>query len=256
MRKLAECMLWSLVLTLLPVPLASALTLRPAKVDLAPTGAGATGTFVVQNNSGARIAVELYMAERRVDVDGTETMTRTDEGFLLYPAQVVLDPGETRNVRVSWAGDPNPPRELAYRLVCEQLPVDLTPQVAASGAHIRVLVRYVGSVYVVPKAVRSDVVVESASSEADGQVSTKLKVVLDNRGTAHALLKGLTLRLVPVTPDGTAPRNAGILLSGDGLKGIYGENILAQTKRRFLVAWPEAIPVGPVRVEIEFDRGR
>ena len=225
-----------------------AVVFSPIKLELSPSGAGTTGTFVVQNNTKAREAIEIFAAVRAMDVDGKETNPEADDKFLIYPPQMVLAPGEERNVRVTWVGDPTPRMELAFRLICEQLPVNLAIRRNNVGGNVRLLVRYSASVYIVPKGVRHEVVVDSVTNQKNDKGASTLAITLHNRGKAHALLKDLVVRVI------AGGSKIPITLTNEQIQSMYGENILAESKRRFVLPWPNNLPVAQLKVEIDFDR--
>src|SRR5688572_9827505 len=107
------------------------------------------------------------MLHRQVSVDGQEQGSNADDDFLVYPAQILLEPGGRQTVRVTWLGDPAPGQELPYRLLAEQLPIEqiwpdagLRPTVAVG--KLVILYRYKGSAYIRPRGVKPDVVLEEA----------------------------------------------------------------------------------------------
>jgi fimbrial chaperone protein len=242
------------LLALLGAPAAaSGLSLSPIRLDLAPAGPGATGHFLVRNTGKARVAVEFSLAERAVDLDGKESNPPAGDRFLLYPPQVVLEPDETRRIRVTWIGDREPERELAFRLVCEQLPVDLVPARDTQGAHVRLMMRYLASVYVVPPKARSAVIVDSVSRVEREDGTPGLAIALQNQGNRHAMLRDVSIHLfsgngndVPGRPD--------TVLSGPQLPGLLGENILAGQRRRFVLPWPESLAPDAEQAELVFER--
>jgi fimbrial chaperone protein len=175
-------------------------------------------------------------------LDGTEINTDADDQFLIYPPQLVIPPGEQQAVRVTWLGDPKPTKELAFRIIAEQVPVDLTELTQTEGDRtltVRVLLRYVGSVYIKPDGVAPKLVLESASSQKDKTGADQLVLNVANQGTAHRLLQNIKVMV-------TASSGKSVTLAGKQLEGVLGENILADSKRQFILPWPKEIPVGPV----------
>ena len=217
--------------------------LTPSQVTLEPSGARSTSSFRVSNTGSEPVAIEVRMVERNMDLQGNETRPAADDDFVVYPPQVLLQPGQSQTVRVTWLGDPNPEAELAYRLITEQLPIQLNQpqqQVTAPTVRITALYNYVASVYVAPRGVSPDVVIESASHQKINGQDT-LVVQFHNQGTARQLLSGLNLTLTS-----TAQPSATVTLGPDQLRGVSGENVLAQNRRQFTIPWPEGLPVGPV----------
>lgn len=221
---------------------AHALKMSPFVSTFAPKGSGANQIYRIENDSPEPAAVQVSMARREMDENGREHLIDAEDEFAVFPPQIVLAPGEAKTVRVQWIGDPAPKAELSYRIVVEQLPVELgAPR---KGGQVRLLVRYEGSVYVAPGGVQSalSVVECNPTQAADG--SPRLEVAVRNAGTAHAILANakLTLRL----EDGRT-----VVLAGDKLKGLDGENVLAGKLRRFAVPWPDGL--GRVKLAASID---
>lgn len=215
----------------------------PSTLNLDPIGSGANDSFQVISTGDEPVAVEIHVTGRQVDIDGNEVQPRAEDDFIVYPPQILLQPGESQTVRISWLGEPNPESELAYRIITEQLPIQLSQQAAnATSATIAItaLFRYVTSVYITPDTAEPNVILESASHQNEnGQ--DQLVLQFHNQGTAHQLLTDLTLTL-----------NSGgqtVKLSPEQLEGVNGQNVLAQHQRRFVIPWPSGLPVGSVSAE-------
>lgn len=239
------------VFSLALLPASNAFTLTPITMEFAPSGRGANQAFQVENPSDQPVAVQISMLSREVDLDGKERNAPAEDDFVVYPAQVLLKPKQVQTVRVQWVGTAKPKKELTYRILAEELPIDLTkeqPSGSAVSGHIKVVVRYLGSVYIVPKGARANVMLDSTASEIGEDGTRKLVLVFHNRGTAHVLLSGLKLTF-----------QAGgktVNLGPDDLKGVAGANLLAGNKRRFVVPWPTELPEGPVQSSFDFDGRR
>ncbi len=239
----------ALLLSLAPLP-AQAFRFVPFTAELDPSGPGANQTFKVENNSSERIAVEISVFRRGMNLDGSDELSEADDDFVVFPSQIVLEPEQSQNVRVQWIGDPKPETELAYRIVAEQLPIDLEPA-EGSGGSVKILVRYKGAIYVRPAGARADVVVQGAAAESEAG-ERQLSVTLHNRGRAHTILRNLTLQLAGHGANGNGSE-AALELGPQDLAGMNGENILAAAQRRFLLPWPADLPFGPVDVTFQFD---
>jgi fimbrial chaperone protein len=239
----------SLFLFLLGVNPAFAFKLLPISRTFAPSGAGATQSYQVVNDSNEKLAVSVSMYERQVDLTGKESYKGADDDFLVYPPQILLQPGAQQTVKVTWVGEAQPPKELAYRMIAEQVPVDLDkPQanVTKPVGQIKVLLRYIGSVYVRPANVQPDVVLEAIAPQKKANGANELAFTLSNRGTAHAVLKNLQLHL--------SAGSTKVDLKPEQLKDVSGANILAGNKRRFVIPWPDGLPVGSVTATFDFEQ--
>ncbi|MHC5598257.1 MAG: fimbrial biogenesis chaperone [Nostoc sp.] len=213
-----------------------------------PSGSGATQSYQVVNDSNERLAVQVSIVQRQMDLAGKENYKPADEDFLVYPPQILLEPQKTQTVRVTWLGDPRPTKELAYRLIAEQLPINLEKpeanQTKPTGA-VKVVLRYLGSLYIRPVNVQPDVVLESAELQKGTNSANELAISFNNRGTARAILKKLKLHL---TGQGKT-----VDLQPEQLKEINNAVILAGNKRRFVMPWPNNLPVGAVTAKFEFE---
>jgi fimbrial chaperone protein len=248
MKTSSRYILLSLFLVLLGVPPAFAFKLLPISREFTPTGTGATQSYQVVNDSDERLAVEISMVKRQMDLAGKESYQEADDDFLVYPPQILLEPQKTQTVRVTWLGDPKPEKELAYRIVAEQLPIDLDKpkenQTKPIG-QIKVLLRYLGSVYIEPANVKPDVVLEAAVPQKGTNAADQLAITLNNQGSARAILKSLKLSL-------TSAQGTAVTLQPEQLKGMNNEVILAGNKRQFVIPWPTGLAVGPVTAKFEF----
>ncbi|MHB1204668.1 MAG: fimbria/pilus periplasmic chaperone [Rhodospirillaceae bacterium] len=218
---------------------AFAFEVSPISQEFTPSGRGASQSFQLANDRDEQVTVTVAVTTRDVDLDGAETHNPTG-AFSVFPTQVVIPARSTQIVRVRWMGDAAPKNELAYRLIAEETP--LKTRRDTPGASIFMTVRYVGSLYVVPKTVSSDVKVVSARAVDNG---AKLEVLLENRGTGHSMLEDPSLK---VSAGGvTKDLNTAALQNT-----MAGQNILAQGQRRFLIDWPAGLPAGPVTAELRY----
>ncbi|MEQ9333853.1 hypothetical protein [Thalassobaculum sp.] len=225
------------LLALLAVP-GQAFQVVPITQDFEPSGRGAKQVFQVENDRDEPVTVTIAMAKRIVDIDGRETLGETDD-FTVFPTEIILQPKTSRAVRVQWIGDPAPAAELAYRIIAEETPLNMRRE--TPGASVFLTVRYIGSIYIVPKRARHDVVVASAGPAGPAQ----LEVVIENRGTLHAILDAPSLT---VTAGGVTKT-----VDAEALNAVLnGENILAGAKRRIVLPWPPGLPAGPVSANLAY----
>ena len=245
-RRFFTVALFLLISTISP---ALAFKLDPISRVFEPAGAGATQSYQVVNDTSEQIAVEISMVERKISLDGEETTQKADDDFLVYPSQMLLSPGAVQSVRVTWLGNPNPERELTYRIVAEQLPINLkkpeqSEPETTTGA-IKVMFRYLGSVYIRPKNAQTKVVINSITHEKGTDGSDRLVITFDNQGTRRAVLSDLNLNL-------TSQQGTQISLKPEQLEGVNNGVILAGNQRRFSIPWPQQLPVGQVTATFAF----
>jgi len=253
MRPSFQQVLLSLFLFLLGVQPAFAFKLLPISRTFTPTGSGATQSYQIVNDKSERLAVQISMVKRQMDLAGQESYPEADDDFLVYPPQILLEPQQTQTVRVTWLGDPKPAKELAYRIIAEQLPIDLEKpkdnQTKPVG-QIKLLLRYLGSIYIRPANVKPDVVLDTVAPQKGTQGTDELAITLHNRGTARAVLKNLKLQLA------SNGQRTAVGLNPEQLKEMNNAVILAGNKRRFIIPWPAGLPVGPVTAKFDFDQNQ
>lgn len=216
---------------------AAAFQIVPITQEFEPSGRRANQVFQVENDRDEAVTVTVGMARRVVDIDGRETHEETDD-FTVFPTEIILQPKTSRAVRVQWIGDPAPAAELPYRIIAEETPLNMRRD--SPGASVFLTVRYVGSIYVVPKGARHQVVVASA-----GAAGSQIEVVLENRGTRHAIIDSPTLT---VTGGGVTKAVDAKALA----ETLNGENILAGSRRRFVFPWPAGVPAGAVTAALKY----
>jgi fimbrial chaperone protein len=223
---------------------ASAYRVVPLTLELAPSGRNAQASFRIINDGEQAIAIQVSVAKRTIAEDGTDSTASSEDEFVVFPPQMVLRPGQSQAVRVQWKGDPNPAGELPYRIVTEQLPINLQRE-RTGGAQVALLLRYEGTLYVVPEGAKAAIGVQEARAETGPDGQRRLSVLVANTGNKHAILGNLK-----VTVQGGGQT---VVLEGEQATGMAGANVLAGAKRRFTIPLPATIPVGPVQVGLNFE---
>lgn len=212
---------------------AEAFQLVPITQTFDPIGRGANKTFRLENPDGREATVILRVTSREMGIDGQEKTEESDD-FIVFPTEAIVQPGGVQIVRVQYVGPTDLKQEVAYRIIAEGAPITSAP---GSASQILIAVRYAGTIYVSPPGVKPQIDLESAGPAA-GSGARQMEVILRNGGTGHGLLVDPVLT---VSKGGVERK-----LSGDALKAIAGENVLAGGKRRFLVPWPADLPFGPL----------
>lgn len=220
----------------------------PVIANVAPAGQGATTSFTVTNLDVTKLAVQVTIVPREPDLDGKENYKESDkidEIFRIYPSQLVLDPKGSRTVRVTYTGTPDIKSELAFRIIAEELPVDLddpSKVYTKAVAKITLSTRYIGSLYVTPKLAKPDVKIVATRSST---TPPTLTLEITNVGTAHQVYRKPIVKV--------APQSGGkeIQLSEEETKPLMSQNILAGFTRRYNLPWPKEISSSSVKVTVE-----
>lgn len=174
--------------------------------------------FYLENDSDQPIAVTATILKREMNAEGVESNQKIEGELTAYPSQLIIPANEKRSVKVTWVGKNIPTAEQAYRLVAEQLPIELDKD-KKQKASIKVLLRYVAALYVEAEDYSSEVFFKKLEVN-DKDVS----FLLENSGKKHQVLSNLELKI-------SGKKN--IELNNDDLKGMSGENILAKSERVF-----------------------
>ncbi len=218
---------------------AHAISFTPIEVDFSPSGRAATQVFRLENTTAEATAVEVSVKSRKMERNGEDALGDADDQFSIFPAQVVLQPGQVQTIRVQYTGPANIDSERAFRLIAEQLPIDVG-QAPQNGGRMRLLVKYVASAYVVPANVKAILSVQDVKLISDSQ-GKWLDVTVLNEGSTRKVMREAKLVIGSATLEGAA------------VKGLAGENILAKTTRTFRIPAPADLksPLMPARLVLE-----
>lgn len=223
-----------------PVQQASAYDLTPIVVQLKPSGAGSSQTMVVTNSHDVPIAIEVQAFERKQLPTGEDRLEPEDEDLIVYPPQMVIPPKSSQSFKVQWVGDPAPARELAFRIVTEQLPIRFEERINAdSEADLTVRYRYEAALYVLPEGAQPSARLVSVERVRDEAGAENLELAIVSEGTMRAILDEPVLEL-------TAGAGNSVELSGEAIKPLIGLNILPGVERRVRIASPAELPSGPL----------
>jgi fimbrial chaperone protein len=228
---------------------AQAFKLIPLSRVFAPSGPNAIQSYEIENTTGEPLAVELNIVKREMSLQGVDKLIPANDDFMVYPPQVLLQPSERQTVRVTWLGDPKPTQELAYRLIAEQLPINLAPTSGTLPApndkshfstNIKITMRYQGSIYIRPSQAQPNVVIERIEPKLENGKSM-LSIILQNQGTARANLKEGQIQLK------VASQNLPSLTLTAVQMGLNERpTLLAKQKRQILIPYPAALPQGEI----------
>jgi fimbrial chaperone protein len=241
---------------LVPSNRLEAFNFTPMNVEFKPSGPGATQSFFAKNPSDKPIAVQITMAERAPDIDNNETFPEVQDKFQVVPNQLVLMPGGEQTIQITWVGDPNPAKELHYRVIAEQLPISLEDPEKKSKAEggLEVLLKYVAAIYIVPeRELVPNLAVASAKGDFSNEEAPVLEVILQNTGDRHVIVDKTRLTITPII-DGKPDPSKSVQITEEDPKAamLKKVNLLTGLQRRVKIAWPENLPKGDVEVSAEF----
>lgn len=227
-----------LLASLIAASPAAAFKLTPIEAEFT-AGRQSTQTFKVENPGTRAVAIEISVHRRDMALDGSDQLTPAPEDFVVFPDQIVLMPGQSQSVRVQWTGSEAPAVETAYRLLAEQIPVDLDGS-GGERSGLELLVRYLAALYVRP----ADPMAQLSATLAieDGPGGRELVITVENSGTAHALLRADMLAL---SAGGTP-----VELTEEQRKAVQGKNVLAASTRALRLPFSPALEGGPLTLDL------
>lgn len=193
--------------------------------------------FFLENDGPVSMAVELTVKERSMDQTGNETLAVTTE-VKVFPPQVIIPAGEKRAIRVSYSGSKDLKSEKSYRVIAEQLPLNVDAKTKAK-AGIQMLMKYVAALYVAPPNTKSDLKILSHSTNGK-----EIKLLIENGGGRHQLLNAPLLKY--------SLKDKKHEIKSADLQGLAGENVLAGTKREFVIKSTISIPAD-TKLELKFN---
>lgn len=190
----------------------------------------------VENESSEVIAVEVTMAKREMDKFGKEKHPSASSLFKIYPSQLFLKPKEKRSLRLQWLGEKEIKDEQSFRLIAEQLPINVN---AKKKQGIKLLLRYIAAVYVSPSSEKRNLAIKIKE-----QKGRSLTLEITNKGNVHQVLHDLKATL-------TLNSKKKIILEKLQLPNFAGENILQGKTRLFKIKLPSSELVKKVDLDFE-----
>lgn len=174
--------------------------------------------FLLENNSSESIPIVISAHRRIQDKYGQEELPQAPE-LEIFPPQIILPAGEKRSVRVRWSGE-RPSQELAYRVIAEQVPVDIQRDQERQG--IQMLLRYEAALYVRPQGTQAKVDIKKYDVDENF-----INIIIENQGGRHKLLNNPRLEI--------ESGGKKYQLTSSDLEVIDGQNVLAGSQRKFQI---------------------
>ncbi len=216
----------------------------PMSASIGVKSSDNSALFYLENDSAQPIAIQVSLAKREMDINGVETNSKIGNELTVYPTQLIIPASEKRSVKVFWSGKDIPSKELAYRLIAEQLPIELEKN-KSKKASIKVLLRYVAALYVKAEDYSSEISIKEIKS-----IDKKISITVLNSGKKHQVLTNLNLKFTD------EKKNKDIFFKPEELKGMTGENVLADSSRMFI--FPKEGKFSEInsseKVKISFDK--
>ena len=155
-------------------------------------------TMAVSNPRTVPLPVIFDIVERNVSLDGSEEQTPADDDFVIFPAQAILEPGQTQSVRVQYVGTA-PAQSRSFTLFATEVPVDLE---GANSSGVQRILRIGASIHVAPTGTQPEPVLIAATPEETG-----VRVTIQNDGSRFVYIDNLSLKFGDQTIEGFALAN-------------------------------------------------
>jgi fimbrial chaperone protein len=197
---------------------AASLEIDPVRIDLTPKQQ--TAVITIRNSSDQPTTIEIKPVAWS-QVDSKDVNTETKE-LLVSPPIVTIPAHGSQIVRAALRRQPDPTRELAYRINLQEVPPVAAPGVTG----VQVALRIGLPVFVKSKNSKSAPKMEwSVLRKADGDMA----VVLHNPGTAHIQVSDFSLLIPGSNTLVASEQGSSYVLAGQtrewNLKPIAPENM-------------------------------
>jgi len=230
----------------------NAYTFGPSVVTLTTTGNTSSYLYSIVNHEDRIIPIDISINKFSKDIDGNPIQgEEIHDEFVIYPAQFILKKGEERSIQVRWVGKPDLEIEQTYTILCKEIALPRKKKEESIGfsASVNVLMNYAGRLYVKPKEAKSDIIIESIGAPLNDKGEQELEIICINNGN----LRGKLINAAFYIRQGARKEDSGnikpIKLTMRELSGMASA-ILAKSKKRFSILWPESLPLGQINVEL------
>ncbi len=232
--------LFLLVAFMSPVGLL-AFQLSPLDADFTTTGNGAARIYSISNDTDSTIAVVVGVNKRNINADGSESSVDGGAYFSIQPAKMIIPPGRSQLVRISYRGPKILLSEMAFHFVFEQVPYNVGIKDEGEGP-LSVLIVFTTTSFVAPAKV-----VEKVEAHASRTGCDKLTIRLENAGNVHQMLYSLSISVYG--DDGSCYRLSDAELNDWQGRSIYSSTVLEKTIDMPL----ELDGAGSFSVEVSYD---
>jgi fimbrial chaperone protein len=182
MRAIAATLLAMGVLAAAEEAAASALSVAPIRLEL--SSATRTAVLTVRNQEDSPVVVQARPAAWS-QAEGQDQLGETHD-LLVTPPIFTVPPRGTQVLRIALLREPDPARELDYRLVLSEVPQTAAPETTG----LRVALRITLPVFVAARTAAAADVAWSHRWLADGT----LEIAARNRGSAHIQILDLDVQ--------------------------------------------------------------
>lgn len=169
-----------------------AMTVQPVVINLTTSGRGMSQIVTVENTFTHPLPVEMRVEELRLDESGVHGTGNDPGDLLVFPAQAMIQPGQTQTFRVQYVGDPELARSRHFYVTVAQLPVQM-PQGQSA---IQILYNFQVLASVSPAGARPALRIDSGSVGRNQEGRPVPVLTISNSSSAHGYLSNGRLRII------------------------------------------------------------
>lgn len=188
--------------------------------------------FTLRNSVSYHVGMKVGVFERNPNLYGQEGLHKpADEKlFEVYKPNVILYPKgdskgrDIKKVRVYYKGRGKLSIEKAYRVIAQQMPVDLD-RTKKKKSKMRFLAKFVGALYVTPSKAKPNLVLKNIKNNKG-----KLSFQVQNKGNRRDFMESVKITFTAKDKNKKSYKRE---FTKEILKGIYHHTILAGRTREF-----------------------
>lgn len=226
-----------------------AMTVQPVVINLTTSGRTMTQTFTVENTFANPLPVEIRTQQLSLTQEGVQASGTETNDLMVFPAQAMIQPGQTQTFRVQYVGDPELAASRHYYVTVAQLPVQM-PQGQSA---IQILYNFQVLVSVSAAGVQPAITVNSAAIERNAEGRPVPAITVTNSATAHGYLSNGRLRIVQRDASGREVFRR--VLPGPELQQTIGFGLIGSGQTRRVII-PVELPSSEGTVEAQFTPDR
>jgi len=192
--------------------------------------------FKVSNPTDEPVAVDFSVLKVLNTQNNQEKRVATNS-VEAYPTQFILSPKETKSVRVRYMGSKLPEKEEVYRVIAQELDIDVSDKKEESSdgkvkAQIKMRFSYEGLIFVHKADAKAQLNVDNINKSANN-----LQFKVSNSGTSSALPNIANYNYFAQS------QGKEFQLTKNDLKGAEFRRVLAGESNQFTLANIQTIPV-------------
>lgn len=226
-----------------------AMTVQPVVINLTTSGRGMTQTFTVENTFANPLPVEIRSQQLTLSQDGVQASGTETNDLMVFPAQAMIQPGQTQTFRVQYVGDPDLAASRHYYVTVAQLPVQM-PQGQSA---IQILYNFQVLVSVSAAGARPAITVNSAAIDRNAAGQPVPALTVTNGSAAHGYLSNGRIRIVQRDASGREIFRR--TLPGPELQQTIGFGLIGSGQTRRVII-PVELPSSEGTVEAQFTPDR